>query len=417
MRRSNISINLERLMRTIEISGEIGELSKGGICRLALTDEDKQMRDLFVEWMKMIDLEVRVDDFGNIYGRKEGEDSSAPAILIGSHLDTQPEGGRYDGILGVLTALEVLTTFHEQNKVFNNPIEIVNFTNEEGARFSPPLLGSGGLSEQFTKEFIYSRTDANKNTFEEELKRIGYQGCKKNRINNIGSYLELHIEQGPILERNGLDIGVVTGIQGMSWMEVKITGKSDHAGSTPMNMRTDALQIATKLIQKITDFVVEYDNKALITIGRFIAYPNSINSIPSEVIFSMDIRHSNDTIKEYLTNIVMEKLNVMACAENASIEINKIWNAESVDFSDCLIQTISKNAKDLGYSNQKIVSGAGHDAKYMNKLGLTSMIFVPSQGGKSHCQEEFTSKNSIEKGANLLLYTVCQLAKEVETLN
>src|SRR5699024_4398757 len=229
------------------------------------------------------------------------------------------------------------------------------FTNEEGARFSPPLLGSGGLSEQFTKEFIYSRTDANKNTFEEELKRIGYQGCKKNRINNIGSYLELHIEQGPILERNGLDIGVVTGIQGMSWMEVKITGKSDHAGSTPMNMRTDALQIATKLIQKITDFVVEYDNKALITIGRFIAYPNSINSIPSEVIFSMDIRHSNDTIKEYLTNIVMEKLNGMACAENASIEINKIWNAESVDFSDCLIQTISKNAKDLGYSNQKIV--------------------------------------------------------------
>src|SRR5699024_9073842 len=302
MRRSNISINLERLMRTIEISGEIGELSKGGICRLALTDEDKQMRDLFVEWMKMIDLEVRVDDFGNIYGRKEGEDSSAPAILLGSHLDTQPEGGRYDGILGVLTALEVLTTFHEQNKVFNNPIEIVNFTNEEGARFSPPLLGSGGLSEQFTKEFIYSRTDANKNTFEEELKRIGYQGCKKNRINNIGSYLELHIEQGPILERNGLDMGVVTGIQGMRWMEVKITGKSDHAGSTPMNMRTDALQIATKLIQKITDFVVEYDNKALITIGRFIAYPNSINSIPSEVIFSMDIRHSNDTIKEYLTN-------------------------------------------------------------------------------------------------------------------
>lgn len=413
MIKEDLFINIERLMHTINISGKIGALSEGGICRLALTDEDKQMRDVFVKWMKQIDLEVRIDDFGNIYGRKEGEDSDAPAILIGSHLDTQPEGGKYDGILGVLAALEVLTVFHEHDISFKHSIEIVNFTNEEGARFEPPLLGSGGLSEHFSKDFIYSRTDGENKTFGEELKRIGQQGNIENRAKNVGNYLELHIEQGPILEKKNLDIGVVTGIQGMNWMEVKIKGESNHAGPTPMSMRKDALLIAMKLIQKVTNMVAAFDKETTITVGKFKVYPNSINSIPGEVTFSIDVRHSEDNKKHYLTNIIVEKLTTMAKAENVSIEINEIWDAESIYFSEYLIQTISQNLEGLGYTSQKMVSGAGHDAKYMNKLTATSMLFVPSQDGKSHCQEEFTSKEEIEKGANALLHTVHKIAVEI----
>src|SRR5699024_3851948 len=204
-----------------------------------------------------------------------------------------------------------------------------------------------------------------------------------------------------------------TGIQGMNWMEVKIKGESNHAGPTPMSMRKDALLIATKLIQKVTNMVAAFDKETTITVGKFKVYPNSINSIPGEVTISIDVRHSEDNIKHYLTNIIVEKLTTMAKAENVSIEINEIWDAESIYFSEDLIQTISQNLEGLGYTSQKMVSGAGHDAKYMNKVTATSMLFVPSQNGKSHCQEEFTSKEEIEKGANALLHTVHKIAVEI----
>lgn len=405
-----MKINIERLMGHMEISAGIGGLEAGGICRLALTDEDKEMRDVFIKWLKELDLQVRVDDFGNIYGRKEGTTVGAPAILIGSHLDTQPEGGKYDGILGVLAGLEVLATLHDQEITLSHPIELVCFTNEEGARFEPPLLGSGGLSERFSKEFVYARTDSQGKTFESELNRIGYQGLPENRCRNMKSYLELHIEQGPILDYKALDIGIVTGIQGMNWLEVTVTGESDHAGPTPMSMRKDALTMSVDMIQAMTAIVVEENKEATITVGRMEVLPNSINSIPGEVTFSIDIRHSNHAVKEQLTTLIVEKINEIAANGGLEVEVHKIWEAEGVHFSPELIETISKNTEKLGYSSQQIISGAGHDAKYMNEIVPTSMIFVPSKDGKSHCKEEFTSQAAIEKGANLLLHTVIDVA-------
>ncbi|MBM7714318.1 N-carbamoyl-L-amino-acid hydrolase [Bacillus thermophilus] len=406
----DLQIHMDRLMRTIDKSADIGKLPCGGIRRLALTNEDKNMRDLYIRWLKNIDLEVRVDDFGNIYGRREGKNPNAAPVLIGSHLDTQPEGGRYDGILGVLAGLEVLTVLNESGIQTDRPIELINFTNEEGARFEPPILGAGGLSGHFDHQFVYSRTDREGKTFLDELKRIGYHGSKRNRIQNAYCYLELHIEQGPVLEHKNVDIGIVTGIQGMNWLEVKITGQSDHAGPTPMNMRKDALYAASKMIQMIKQTAVNFHHEATATVGRLSIKPNSINCVPGEVTFSVDIRHSHDTIKEQLTQLLIEKISVCAAAEKVSVQIDKIWESSATRFSESLINIIAENADKLGYSNQKMISGAGHDAKYMNRITPTAMIFVPSADGKSHCQEEFTTPQEIEKGANLLLKTVYQLA-------
>ncbi|RST71506.1 Zn-dependent hydrolase [Siminovitchia acidinfaciens] len=410
MLEQGLMINTSRLMKTINESANIGKLSRGGICRLALTDEDKEMRDLYIQWLENIGLQVSIDDFGNIYGRKEGKNPDAAPVLIGSHLDTQPEGGRYDGILGVLAGLEVLTALNESGVTTDRPIVLINFTNEEGSRFEPPILGAGGLAGHFDKEFVYSRTDREGKTFLNELKRIGYHGSEGNRIQNSHCYLELHIEQGPVLEHKGLDIGVVTGIQGMDWLEVKITGQSDHAGPTPMSMRKDALYVTSKIIQLLQDTVVSQNEEATVTIGRLAIKPNSINCVPGEVIFSVDVRHSDDSVKEQLCQTIIEKMSITAAAEKVSIEINKIWETSASRFSEELIDVISETSDELGYTSKKMISGAGHDSKYMNEITPTAMIFVPSVDGKSHCQEEFTSEEAIEKGANVLLNTVYKLA-------
>jgi len=410
MIQQELKINIDRLMRTIGESANIGKLSRGGICRLALTDEDKEMRNLYIQWLKDIGLEVRVDDYGNIYGRKEGKNPDAAPILIGSHLDTQPEGGRYDGILGVLAGLEVLAAMNESGTQTERPIELINFTNEEGARFEPPILGAGGLAGHFDKDFVYSRKDREGKTFLDELNRIGYCGKESNRVQKSHCYLELHIEQGPVLEHKGLDIGVVTGIQGMDWLEVKITGQPDHAGPTPMSMRKDALYAASKLIQLIRETIVEQNEEATATVGLMAIQPNSINYVPGEVVFSIDVRHSDDAVKEHLIQVIIEKISIAAVKEQVSIETKKIWETSASHFSDDLVALISETATELGYTHQKMISGAGHDSKYMNEIAPTAMIFVPSVDGKSHCQEEFTSQEAIEKGANLLLHTVCKLA-------
>lgn len=411
MKETTLRINAARLMQSIEASALVGALSNGGIRRLALTDEDRLMREMFVQWLQEAGLQVRVDDFGNIYGRKEGRDSDAPPVLIGSHLDTQPEGGRYDGILGVLGGLEVLRCLQDNEVVCDRPIELICFTNEEGSRFEPPILGAGGLSGRFDQAFIYSRKDAEGKSFIEELKRIGYCGEEKSRVTNPYCYLELHIEQGPVLEHEHLDIGIVTGIQGMDWLEIKITGQSDHAGPTPMDMRKDALYASSKLIKQIIETTRQFNEEATATIGRMALKPNSINCVPGEVTFSVDLRHSDDTTKKRLTELIIEKASVMAAAEKVSIETKKIWESNATHFSEDLIETIDESVQELGYRSRKMISGAGHDAKYMNDLTPAAMIFVPSKDGKSHCQEEYTEPKYIEKGANVLLQTVLKAAQ------
>lgn len=404
------SINLQRLLDTLQISASIGSLQNGGICRLALSKEDKQMRDIFVQWLEEENLQVKIDDLGNIYGRREGINPDASPVFVGSHLDTQPNGGRYDGILGVLCALEVIRTLNDLNVATYRPIVIANFTNEEGARFQPPMLGSGVIANQFEREFIYSREDSQGKTFYDCLKEIGYLGDKENRPKDIHSFVELHIEQGPILEKEGISIGAVLGIQGMTWLEVEVVGHEDHAGTTPMNMRRDALLSVAKMITAIQKITKATDEYAMATVGRLTVEPNSINCIPGLVKFSVDVRHHDDSVRNKLVEIITSELSTIAVADGMHINLRQIWDINATSFSQKIVDMIVKWAKQRNYSVKKMISGAGHDAKYMNHLAPTAMIFVPSKEGKSHCPEEYTSPEDIEKGANVLLSVVTELA-------
>lgn len=417
MKKQLLSINLERLQETIDQSARIGGLSKGGICRLALSDEDKTMRDLFKQWLIEAGLEVRMDDFGNMYGRREGKNREATPVMVGSHLDTQPLGGRYDGILGVLSALEVIRVLNENQMETERPIEIVNFTNEEGARFAPPMLGSGGITGAFRKDFIYQLKDNQGNSFAEELERIGYKGLEENRPQHIHSFVEVHVEQGPVLEQQSISIGAVEGIQGMTWLEVKLKGQSDHAGPTPMSMRKDALVAAAKMIVAIEQTAPEMDEQTTTTVGRLSLEPGSINCVPGEVTFSVDIRHFDNTIRNQVLELIYQKLSTIAAVDDIGIEITKLWEIESTHFSQEIVNYIVEASHTLGYSVQKMISGAGHDAKYMNDIAPTAMIFLPSVDGKSHCEEELTLIEDIEEGANVLLqviYSLAQMAEEIE---
>src|SRR5699024_4575715 len=345
---------------------------------------------------------------GNMYDRRE-EKEDLSTIVIGSHLDTQPNGGRFDGILGVLSALEVIQTLNDYNVETLRPIEIINFTNEEGARFEPPMIASGGLSGNFEKEYIYNLTDQEGNRFEDELTRIGYKGKMKNRIQNIHSYLELHIEQGPILENEAMDIGIVEGIQGMEWMEVKVKGESSHAGSTPMHLRKDALTVSAKMINIIEDLAIEHGVVA--TVGRLSLEPNATNSVPGEVIFSLDVRHFEDNKRKNVINKMKQKIVEIASYYKLEVEIQCLWEVPAVEFNSNIINLIEETAKSNDYSIQRLPSGAGHDAKYMQDIAPSGMIFVPSVDGKSHIESELTLDKDIEQGANVLYQVTEYLAR------
>lgn len=392
-------INIDRLKRTLNKSADIGKIPGNGLRRLALSDEDKIMRDLFLSWMEEANLETRIDDYGNMYGRREGREDLSP-IVIGSHLDTQPNGGRFDGILGVLAALEVIQTLNDQNVKTLRPIEIINFTNEEGARFEPPMIASGGLSGNFEKEYIYNLTDQKGNRFEDELIRIGYKGKKENRIQNIHSYVELHIEQGPILEEDEIDIGVVEGIQGMEWMEITVRGESGHAGSTPMHLRKDALSASAKMINTLEELAI--DQEVMSTVGRLSLKPNTTNSVPGEVSFSLDVRHFENNTRKNVINKMKQKLEEIASHYKVDVKIQTIWEVPTVEFNSYIVDLIEETAINNDYSVKRLHSGAGHDAKYMQDIAPTGMIFVPSVDGKSHIESELTLDKDIEQGTNAL---------------
>lgn len=404
-----LSINLPRLLQTLEVSSQTGATKNGGLHRLALSEEDRQIRDQFIRWLEESKLDVRVDDFGNIYGRREGKQKDAPAIKVGSHLDTQPSGGRFDGILGVLTALEVVRSLNDQHIETERPIEIVNFTNEEGARFEPPMLGSGGITGVFTKDYILNRKDKDGKLFGEELVNIHFAGEEENRPANIGHFVELHVEQGPILEQNHKSIGVVEGIQGMTWMNVTLEGQPDHAGPTPMSTRKDALVAASRMITAVRDITKEI-NGLTTTVGRLSVHPNVVNVIPGKVEFSIDVRHIEDHIREQAIQSLMEKISTIAVMEGVEINIHRFWDIETTHFAEEIIKAVTEAAAHFDYSYQTLYSGAGHDAKYMNQITKTGMIFLPSINGKSHCEEELTLIEDIEKGANVLLHVVQKLA-------
>lgn len=403
-------INITRLKDRFEQMAAIGRTESGGITRLALSSEDLQARKLLIDWMQALGLQTRYDDVGNIYGRLEGSDDEASVVLTGSHIDTVPNGGKFDGTLGVIAALEVVETMVEQNIAPKHPVEIVAFTNEEGARFTPQMLGSGVIAKEFSKEFVYRRKDLKGLEFHRELQKIGFLGLECNRVKNIKAFLEFHIEQGPVLEAENIPVGVVEGIAGFAWMEVIINGQSNHSGTTPMRMRRDSLVTAAAIIKELHDFARDKEDGTVITTGRMQTHPNIINAVPGQTIFSIDVRHAEqdrlawtiDEIKQ-----IIEK-NVNEATMDYTLEV--IWSKNPARFSPEIIAAIEKVCKLHRIPYKRMISGAGHDAMYMSAITETAMIFAPSAAGKSHCKEEDTSWHDIEKGANVLYDTICDLA-------
>lgn len=409
METSELKVDETYLFEKFNKSSEIGKTANNGLNRLALTDEDKLIRDNFISWMKEEALEVRVDDFGNIYGRREGINNEASPIVIGSHLDTQPYGGRFDGVLGVLGGLTVIKTLNKYNIKTERPIEIVNFTNEEGARFPQPMVASGGLIGEFKKSYIYNLADNEGTTYEEALKQIDYKGLESQRIKDAHSFLELHIEQGPVLENEHKDIGIVHGIQGMTWLSINIKGLSNHAGSTPMQDRKDAFHKATTVIQDIYG-IAEKQLGLNITIGKVNVSPNVPNVIPGEVQFIVDIRHQNKSVLTECQNKIEQLIATVSNEQDYQAIVAVDWAAEPTAFADNVTQAIKDTTEALNYSYLEMYSGPGHDAKYMAGMTDTAMIFVPSHKGISHNEAELTYDKHIIQGVEVLLRTVNKLA-------
>lgn len=410
-RTKSLFVNKQRLLETFKVSSSIGATENSGLSRLALTKEDKTMRDIFIQWLYEANLDVRIDDFGNIYGRREGKIKDGAPIAIGSHLDSQPTGGRFDGVLGVLGALEVIRTLNDNNIETDYPIEIINFTNEEGARFAPPMMGSGGITNTFTQDFIYNTSDTDGITFKNALQNINYLGSEINRIKQIKNFIELHIEQGPILEENDISIGIVEGVQGISWLNVVVTGKTSHAGPTPMNNRINALVPAAQMIDVTNELTKKYRG-LLTTVGKIKNYPNVENIVPGKVEFKIDIRHQLDNIRQTAIEDLINQFNEIASKHKVKLTVKSDWNSPAVKFSSEVINAINGACKQLNYSTINLYSGAGHDAKYMSNITNTGMIFVKSIGGISHNEAELTADADLVKGTNVLLHVAMKLANE-----
>lgn len=405
-----MQINAERLHDSLDQMARIGATPGRGVTRLALSDEDKAARDLLRQWMEGAGLQVRIDDFGNMIGLRPGT-AAGPPVRLGSHADSQPRGGRYDGILGVLGALEVIRTLNDVGIETARPIELVNWTNEEGARFEPAMQCSGAVAGAFSRQYVYDRTDQQGMRFEDALRRIDYQGEEANRPGPAAAYLELHIEQGPALEAAGVAVGVVEGIVGITWQEVTLVGQADHAGPSPMALRHDALVAAAEVIAAVDAIPRGIDTVGVGTVGRLAVEPNVINIIPGTVTFSVDFRHPDGAILERMAQQLAARAAEVAAAHGVRCEINRFWTSEPTPFDAGIVSSVQHACDKLELPSLRLWSGAGHDAKYMADISPTGMIFVRSQGGLSHCEQEYSTPDDIEAGANVLLLATARLAK------
>lgn len=403
---TNMRVDGARLWETIMETAKIGGTEKGGVKRLTLTDLDAQVRRWFIGKCEEAGCAVHYDDMGNIFARRPGRDNSLPPIAIGSHLDTQPTGGKFDGIIGVLAGLEVLRTLNDSGIETNAPVEVIDWTNEEGSRFAPAMLSSGVFAGVFSKDYAYEREDREGLKFGDELKRIGFVGKEPCGGHELAAHFELHIEQGPILEDEGKTIGIVTGVQGMRWYEVIVTGMDCHAGSTPMRLRQDALVAASRMIQAVQAVGLAHGPDAVATVGLIEARPNSRNVIPGEVFFTIDLRDPNDTVVAKMEVAVQEEFEKIAENSGISFKFERIWDSPAVHFDADCIAVVEQGAAALGYPARKIVSGAGHDSAYIAKVAPTTMIFVPCEKGISHNEAEKTEPEQVAAGADVLLQAV-----------
>ncbi len=408
---AELRVNGERLWDSIMAMAQIGPGQHGGSSRLALTDADREGRDLFVDWCREIGCSIVVDDMGNIFARRAGRDPARAPVAAGSHLDTQPHGGRFDGIYGVLAALEVLRTLHEQNIETEAPLEAVVWTNEEGSRFAPAMIASGVYAGLFDKQYAWARADSEGKTIGEELRRIGYFGDVACGEHPLGALLEAHIEQGPILEAEQNQIGVVIGGQGQRWYDVILRGQDSHAGSTPMRGRRDALVAAADLIGRIQALAHDLAPHAVSTVGEMTVLPNSRNTIPGEVRFSVDLRNPDAGVLAEMDARFRADTESVAASHGVASQIDEIWDKPPVQFDPACIAAVESAAGELGYRHQRIVSGAGHDACQVCEVVPTSMIFVPCAGGLSHNEAESAEPADLEAGCNVLLQSMLALAR------
>lgn len=407
MNDQKVKINGARLQRSLEAFADFGRTDRNGVTRLALSEEDKQARDYFRSCCEEIGLKVKVDDLGNMYAMLAGS-SSEPPVVMGSHLDSVKKGGRFDGVLGVAAGLEVMRTLVENNVTPRVPVVVMNVTNEEGARFEPSMMSSGILSGKFDKEAMMAKKDVEGMTFFEALQSIGYEGDIRSRLTEAEAFLELHIEQGPILEKEDVSIGVVECVLGMVCYEIEVSGESDHAGTTPMSMRKDALFAAMDLMTEARGKLSALDENLVYTIGRVNVWPNIHTVIPNKVVFSLEARHTSaDVIAE--VEKIIQHMAVSPKKAACNVSAQKLWGRDTVWFDPDLCRTFEQSASSLGYSNKRMVSGAGHDAQFMASYIPSAMIFVPSVNGKSHDEDELTSWEDCEKGVNVLLDTVLSL--------
>jgi len=410
---SNVRVNGQRLWDALMEMAKIGGTPKGGCKRLTLTDLDKQGRELFRGWCEREGCAVKVDEMGNMFARRPGVEDGLAPVMMGSHLDTQPTGGKFDGVLGVLGALEVVRSLNDLKIRTRRPIEIANWTNEEGSRFAPAMVSSGVFAGVFTKEFAYARLDAENKTLGDELERIGFKGAEPVGGRPIHAFFELHIEQGPILEDESIDVGVVTHGQGQRWYEIRLTGFESHAGSTPMPRRKDALLGAARIVELVNAIGLAKAPLAVSTVGMLNPYPNSRNVIPGEAFMTCEFRHPADAVLSEMNAALHEGVKAIAQKIGLTYELKQVFYYPPVAFDEECVGAVRRAADRFGYSHRDIVSGAGHDACYIARVAPTSMVFTPCVDGVSHNESEDIKQEWSTAGANVLMHAVLEKAEIV----
>ena len=405
---TGLSINKERLMQRLDQLAQIGAIPDNGVCRLALTDEDKAGRDLVVSWMRELGLTITIDQIGNVVATRPGQESGPP-VMTGSHIDTVATGGRYDGNLGVLAGLEIIATLNENNIDTRYPLAVAFFTNEEGARFHPDMMGSWVFRGDFPIKDALASVGIDGTTVGDNLERIGYAGTVPCGSQPVKAFVELHIEQGPVLELEGFQIGAVTGVQGMSWKEYIVKGMSNHAGTTPMHLRHDAGYGASAIALAARNLALAMGGNQVATVGTIQLKPGLVNVIAKEARLTVDLRNTDETRLQQAEADMTTRIEAIARAEGLEISSRSLARFEPVVFAPDMIELVTKTARELGLSVKSMPSGAGHDAGLIAAMAPTAMIFVPSANGISHNVQEYTAPKELENGANVLLHVLLQL--------
>ena len=411
---TNLTINGPRLWSSLMEMARIGATPKGGVKRLTLTDLDRESRDLFAKWCKDAGCAITVDRMGSMFARRKGADNKLPPVMLGSHLDTQPTGGKFDGALGVMAALEVVRTLNDLDIRTRHPIEIAMWTNEEGSRFAPAMTASGVFAGVIKLEDALKIKDVDGLEIGKELKRIGYAGKAQVGGREVAAFFELHIEQGPILEEEGIDIGIVTAANGQKWYEITLTGVESHAGPTPMNRRKDALVGAARIIELVNGIGHAHDPAACATCGMIQAYPNSRNVIPGSVFLTVDFRHPDARKLISMDKALRKGVAEITKKAGLTFEMKMVADFAPQPFDKACVDAVRKAAKKLGYSAREITSGAGHDAVYMARVAPAAMVFTPCVDGISHNEAEDMKPEWATAGCNVLVHAVLDRAGVVE---